>query len=137
MTAIHRSRFPPIGLGLSSVVLGAIGLTFFFVPILGIPVSGVGMAVGLAGIVVAALGGRVSMRLSVAGVLLSGLALGIVAAIAYAPTGYFAPRVVVPILQDVHGRPYVPPPAPPRGQSPVPIPSLFGGAAPAAALCRL
>jgi hypothetical protein len=100
----------------SSVILGAIGLMLFLLPIVGIPVSVSAIVVGAIGIVVAKSGsGQVSLRLSVAGVVLSICGLAIIAAIARAPSGYFAPRAVFPTWQPETSRPYVPPPAAPRG----------------------
>lgn len=106
--------FPPIGLDLASVVLGAIALLLFILPILSLPISGTGIVLGAMGIGVALRGGRVSLRLSVAGVVVCVCAFAIVWAIKLAPTGYYAPRTVYPVLQPVKARPYVPPPAPSR-----------------------
>jgi hypothetical protein len=111
----RRAQFPPVGLGLSSVLLGAIGLVLFLVPILGISISVAGIIVGVSGIVGVNLGWHeVSLRLCVAGVLLSICGLMMNAAIARAPSGYFSPRSVFPTLQPESQRPYVPPPAAPR-----------------------
>lgn len=110
---LHHARFPTLGLGLSSIMLGTIGFGLFVLPIMGIPVSIAGIAVGIAGILVAtAFGGRESLRLSVAGILLS--VCGLVAAIAIerATQGYFAPRGVFPEPHPPVDRLYVPPPSP-------------------------
>jgi hypothetical protein len=114
---IQRAHFPPVGLGLSSVILGAIGMVLFLVPIIGISISVAGFITGFIGIVIAFLGGAASLRLSVAGVLLSGGALVIISAIALAPSGYFRPRSVFPSLPPSIDRPYVPPPAALRAAS--------------------
>jgi hypothetical protein len=111
---LERAHFPPVGLGLSSVILGAIGLVLFVVPIIGISISVAGFVLGMAGIIGAFLGGRASLRLSVAGILLSGCGLVTTWAIALAPGGYFRPRAVFPSLQPAIERPYVPPPAAPQ-----------------------
>src|SRR4051794_19371924 len=95
---LGRASFPPLGLGLSSVILGAIGMVLFLVPIIGISISFAGIVIGITGIVIAFLGGAASLRLSVVGVLLSGCALVIISAIALAPSGYFRPRSVFPSL---------------------------------------
>jgi hypothetical protein len=110
-SVLERAHFPPVGWGLSSVILGAIGIVLFIVPIIGISISVAGFAIGLIGIVVAFLGGRASLRLSVAGIVLSGCGLIIIWAIALAPGGYFRPRAVFPSLPPAIERPYVPPPA--------------------------
>jgi hypothetical protein len=86
----------------------------FIVPIVGISVSIAGIAVGALGIIVLVFGGRgVRLRLCVAGMLLSTCGLGVSAAIARAPSGYFRPRAVFPAEPETN-RPYVPPPAAPR-----------------------
>ena len=41
------------GLGMSSIVLGLIALLLFFMPVLGIPIAGCGLAIGLAGLAIA------------------------------------------------------------------------------------
>ncbi len=116
MPLLSRYQIPPLGLGLASVVFGAIGLLLFVVPILAAPISGCGVIAGLCGIVGAAAGLRVDLRLSIAGVALCALALSIDLAVQYAPGGYLGrpaePQIILPGSQ----RPYVPPPAPFRGQ---------------------
>lgn len=109
--------FPPIAWGLSSVALGAIGLILFILPVLSLPISLIGALLGIVGVGAALNHGWASLRLSVAGLLLSGCALAIVTSIAIAPGGYFTPRSVFPALQPERGRPYVSPPAPPSGSN--------------------
>ncbi|HVT28864.1 MAG TPA: hypothetical protein VHE81_12690 [Lacipirellulaceae bacterium] len=99
---------------MTSVVLGAIGLMLFFLPVIGIPISVSGAAIGLIGIVVAYFGGSASLRLCVAGIVLSGCAVGINWAIRGAAGGYYWPRQTFPSLPPATERPYVPPPAEPR-----------------------
>ncbi len=41
---------PPVGWGMTSLVLGTVGLLLFFLPILGAPISGLGALIGLIGI---------------------------------------------------------------------------------------
>ena len=53
----HDYHNPPLGLGLTSVVLGAVGLLLFLLPVLGIPFGTAGLAFGLVGFVVAVVGG--------------------------------------------------------------------------------
>lgn len=114
--ALPIASLPTCGLGLASVILGAIGLLLFIFPVLSLPISGAGAVVGLAGIVAAMAGGRPSLRLSVAGVLLSIFGLCLVTAIATAPTGYFRPGTVTSSILPLTGeRTFVPPPAPAPG----------------------
>jgi hypothetical protein len=105
---------PPLGMGLTSVVLGVVGVLLFSLPILSIPLGGIGLAFGLCSLVLALLGGWTSLRWSIAGIAVSGLALGIGIAIAQAPLGYLPTRSVPFNTQSVPDRPYVPPPARPR-----------------------
>lgn len=113
-TSTH-SDLPPIAFGLASVILAAIALLMFFLPVLSLPISGAALVVGAAGAWAAMRGGRSRLRLSVAGVLLAICAQGIVWSIAMAPSGYFAPRSVFPNWRPIPAGPYVPPPAPSRG----------------------
>jgi hypothetical protein len=117
MRKLERAELPPVELGLSSVIISAIGLLVFLLPILSIPISIAGLVLGIAGIVAAAVGGQSRLRLCVAGVTLAIVGLTIGWAIARAPSGYFAPRAVFPSVQPLHDRPYVPPPASPRSST--------------------
>lgn len=86
------NRFPEtenrtLGLGMTSLVLGTIGLLLFFLPILGIPISAFGLLFGLIGLGATLFGGGAMLRWSVAGMGLSFLALAINIAIAYTPAG--------------------------------------------------
>ena len=116
MSHAFRRRLPPLGLGLASVVLGAIGLMLFVVPILAAPISGCGAIAGLCGIMGAAAGSRADLRLSIAGVALCALALAIDLAVQYAPGGYLGRPAEPQILSPGSRRPYISPPAPFRGQ---------------------
>jgi hypothetical protein len=117
MTKCPNIHDPPLGLGLTSVVLGVVGLLLFFLPILSIPLGGVGLVFGVAGLVLALMGGWSSLRWSVAGIALSGLALAVSLAIAQAPAGYLPSRAIPLDTQPVPDRPYVPPPARPGNVS--------------------
>ena len=97
MTPVRSQRFPPLGLGIASVALGAVGLMLFILPILGIPISGSGLVVGIAGVAVCL------------------LALGVDVAIDYAPADYLDPRPPPPGLAPMPPRQFVPPPAPFHG----------------------
>lgn len=116
-TENHRVESPPLSLGLASVILGAIGLMLFIVPIIGASLCACGMVAGIAGVLIYFARSDVSLRLAVAGVLLSGTALLITAAIFLSPTGYFTPRSVFPDYGSESGVPYVAPPAPARSSA--------------------
>ncbi|HEX5470700.1 MAG TPA: hypothetical protein VFW73_02385 [Lacipirellulaceae bacterium] len=113
-SVIERASFPPIAFGLSSVILGAIGLALFIMPVIGIPIGVAGAAIGLLGMIVVYFGGTASVRLCMAGLVLSGCAVGVNWAISGAAGGYFRPRQVFPLLPPAIERPYVPPPAEPQ-----------------------
>ena len=66
---------PFTGLGMSSLVLGTVGLMLFFLPILGIPISVLGLFFGLVGFGVGLFRPRVSLRWSLGGIGMSALAL--------------------------------------------------------------
>jgi hypothetical protein len=104
---------PPLGAAVTSVVLGAVGVVLFFLPILSIPLGGIGVLFGLAGIVLASRGGVTSVRWSIAGLVVSGAALG--TGIAIANTAADHPRTPTSSthIERVHAQPYVPPPARP------------------------
>ena len=84
MAASSPSSDPPVGLGLSSVILGAVGGLLFFLPVLSIPLGVVGLALGAIGFLAAIFCGCTSLRWSVVGIVVSGLALGIAVVIALA-----------------------------------------------------
>jgi hypothetical protein len=111
---LGRAPFPPVAFGLTSVVLGAVGLMLFFLPVIAIPIGVSGAAIGLFGILFAFFGGTASLRLCVAGIVLSVCAIGITWAIRGAAGGYYWPRQTFPPLPAATQRPYVPPPAEPR-----------------------
>jgi hypothetical protein len=101
---------PPLAFGVASFVLGMIGFMLFFLPILGAPISVVGLGAGIVGCLIAGATSRGSLRWSVAGVVLSCLALGINVGVAYAPRGY-SPPPAGPAAASVPDRPDVSPPA--------------------------
>jgi hypothetical protein len=116
MSHSSRHRLPPIGLGLASVVLGAIGLMLFVLPVLAAPVSGCGAILGLCGIVASLGRQRTDLQLSTAGVAMCAVSFAIDIAIQYAPGGYLGRPADSQIIEPGVKRPYVPPPAPFRGQ---------------------
>ena len=113
MGTISASSEPPLGMGLASVILGSVGALLFFLPVLGIPLGAVGLVFGIVGLLMAILGGWTSLRWSVAGIVVSGLALGTGIAISLAPTGILPNPKGPPAEQSTADRPYVPPPARP------------------------
>jgi hypothetical protein len=104
---------PPLGAAVTSVVLGAVGMLLFFLPILSVPLGGFGLIFGVAGIVWALRGDVRSLRWATAGLVVSVAALCTGIAIAKAPAD--GPQTSSSQLQSerIHARPYVPPPARP------------------------
>jgi hypothetical protein len=113
MATISQSSDPPVGMGLTSVILGSVGTLLFFLPVLGIPLGAVGLVFGTAGLLAAMLGGWTSLRWSVVGIVVSGLAIGIGIAISLAPAGFLPNPKGPPVEQSVLNQLYVPPPARP------------------------
>ncbi len=75
MSDFAETYRPVTGLGMSSLVLGTVGLMLFFLPILGIPISVLGLACGLVGFGIALFRPRVSLRWGLGGIGMSALAL--------------------------------------------------------------
>ncbi len=110
MTSPSEPRTPPLGLGVAAVVLGVISTLLFFLPILAMPIAAIGLALAIIGCALGVTSGRTSLRWSSVGVVVSGLALTINLAIAYAPSG-FEHTPPSPPSEPVPGVPYAPPPA--------------------------
>jgi hypothetical protein len=108
------TRGPLLGFGMTSVVLGTIGMFLFFLPILGMPLSVLGLLFGIAGFFVALPQWGVSMRWSLGGVAMSALALAINVVIAMAPEGYLPAHKSGELWRQDYDSPYVAPPAPPQ-----------------------
>jgi hypothetical protein len=106
----HRHS-PLVGLGMTSLVIGLIGLLLFFLPVLGIPISAVGLCFGIAGFLGALFSKAGSLRWSLGGIGVCAVALAVNIAIDYAPQGYLPPREVPRSWRPPNDRPYVPPPA--------------------------
>jgi hypothetical protein len=104
------SETPPLGLGVASVVLGVISTLLFFLPILATPIAVIGLTLAVIGCVLGMTSSRTSLRWSSVGIVVSGLALAINLAIAYAPSGFEAVPTAPP-NEPVPGVPYAPPPA--------------------------
>lgn len=99
--------------GMTSLVLGHIALLLFFMPILGIPISAAGLLFGVIGVALRPFTSRGSLRWSLAGVVVSALALVVNFVLAYAPVGYLPAARVPPSWQRTLGAPDIPPPARP------------------------
>ena len=109
----ERAADPPVGMGLTSVILGSVGTLLFFLPVLGIPLGAVGLFFGIAGLLMALLGRWTSLRWSLAGTVVSGLALGIGIVIGMSPSGFLPNPKGPAIEQELSRQLYVPPPARP------------------------
>jgi hypothetical protein len=103
---------PRLGLGMTSLVLGTVGLLLAFLPVLGVPISAFGLLFGILGLIGAMFFTGATLRWSVAGIFISSLALAVNIAITYAPRGYLPSREVPKSWQPVRDRPWVPPPSP-------------------------
>jgi hypothetical protein len=111
---VPRSADSALPLGLTAIVLGAVALGLFILPILAVPIAGCGLALGMAGLLGAIVRGTGDLRLALAGVAVCGCAVGVGAAIDLAPGGYFRfPAEPAPTTLQ-RPRPYVAPPAPAR-----------------------
>jgi hypothetical protein len=117
MATYSQSSNPPLGMGLAAVILGSVGVLLFLLPILGTPLGIVGLAFGVLGFLMAIRGGQAGLRWPVAGIVVSGLALGIGVVIALAPTGYLPKPTPHAVQKHVPYRSYVPPPARPEAWS--------------------
>ena len=114
MTATLVNRKLVLWPGAASFVLGTVGLLLFFLPVLGIPLAGTGLVVGLIALLTAVFGGRSSLRLSVLGTVLALLALGANLAIALAPLNTVSQEAHPHTWQEPPRRAYIAPPADPR-----------------------
>ncbi len=104
---------PPIGPGVTSVALGAVGLLLLFLPVLSIPLGILGLAFGAVGLILGLVAGKAALRWAVGGLLLSGLALGLAIAIVYAPADLLPARNATAEIPGVPEPHYAPPPARP------------------------
>src|SRR4051812_17566633 len=94
MSTFPETESRSLGVGLVAAVLGTIGLFLFFLPILGLPISAFGLGFGISGVAMTYRRGGVALRWSLAGMVLSALALGINVALSYSPAGYLPSRDV-------------------------------------------
>jgi hypothetical protein len=113
MSTPRQPRAPLVGLGMTSLVISVIALLLFLFPVLGIPLSALGVVFGVIGLVAALVTSETSLRWSVGGIAVSCLALAVNLAIANAPAGYVPGRRVPQLWRPEPYTPYVPPPARP------------------------
>lgn len=111
MRNLMETYRPLTGLGMVSLVLGTMALILFFLPILGIPISVLGLFFGIIGFIAALFLPGASLRWGLAGIATCSLALFINIAIVYAPAGYMPSRGVRESWEPPPGRPYIPPPS--------------------------
>jgi hypothetical protein len=102
---------PPLGAAVASVVLGAVGVLLFFLPILSIPLGGIGVIFGLVGAVWTLRGDARSLRWAIAGLVVSGAALCVGITIAKAAAGRLQTPAGSVDIDRLNAQPYVPPPA--------------------------
>jgi hypothetical protein len=113
MSNLSATREPPLGAGLTSLVLGAVATLLFSLPILSIPLGGVGILFGIVGIGLALRGNWLCLRWAIAGLVVSGAALTVGVSIVEAPAGYLPIRAIPLNSQPTAARTYVSPPARP------------------------
>jgi hypothetical protein len=113
MNKSSLSNDAPVGVAAASVAIGAVAVLLLFLPILSIPLGGLGVLFALAGIAWSLRGDTRSLRWSIAGLVVAGAALCMGIAIDRAPADH--PRTPsIPLhLRHTHAQPYVAPPARP------------------------
>lgn len=115
--AADSSRLPPsegprIGLGMTALVLGLIGILFTFLPVLAFPISVCGLVLGAIGLVAGFFSGGPALRWSIEGVVVCIVALSTNLIINFLPEGYALPNPSpARAWRQPADRPYVPPPA--------------------------
>jgi hypothetical protein len=114
MSELRPAPLPPFGLGMTALVLGTIGLMLFFLPVLGIPISGLGLVMGLIALVLAPFVKTIPVSWAAAGVAACALALVVNFAVYIAPLGYIKNRPPPDPWHAPPDRPYIPPPARPH-----------------------
>ncbi|MCE5268320.1 MAG: hypothetical protein LLG00_10590 [Planctomycetaceae bacterium] len=105
---------PPVGFGVTAVVLGCIGLLLFFMPVLSVPLGCTGLGFGVLGLLLALWHGWATLRWAIGGLVLSGLALGVGLAMSRAAAGFLPTRPIPLDTRPVAQQPYIPPPARPE-----------------------
>jgi hypothetical protein len=104
-----RFRQLPVGLGMTAVVLGVIGFIFVWFPVLGVPVSALGLIFGVIGLLVPRFRFGVTLRWTLLGVAVCAAALGAGVAINWARLGYLHDPNPPRLWQQPPDRPDTPP----------------------------
>ena len=112
MKRLSLTSGPLVGLGMASLVLGTVGLLLALLPVLGVPISAFGLALGLASLLVAWRKGGIRLRWTLAGIAVSALALGANVAIGYADRGFLPTWDLPGLWRQPPGPPTAPPPSP-------------------------
>jgi hypothetical protein len=110
MKSLPITSGPLLGLGMTSLVLGTIGLLITIFPILSIPLTAFGLLCGVIGFFLAMARGGRELRWSLAGIGMCTMVLALDIAIALAPSRYLPGRNVPELWRQDKDRPYVPPP---------------------------
>jgi drug/metabolite transporter (DMT)-like permease len=108
-----RTALPRIGLGAASMVLAIISLLLFFLPIMSIPLSIIGIGLALVSLPLNAWLAHENLRWAIAGLCTALASLGIALAVNDAPLKVQRSYEVPRLWQEPAARPYVPPPAQP------------------------
>jgi hypothetical protein len=99
-------------LGMASIVVSLLGFGLVFLPVVGIPVSGLGMLAALVALASGlVLGGPLTLRWSLGGLGLGCLALALNVAMTFTPAGFIRSRPPAKNWQELPGRALIPPPA--------------------------
>lgn len=118
----YRAAIP---LGMASIVLGVLGLSFVFLPILGIPISGLGLLLGVIGALTGwFVGGPLSLRWSAGGLAIGAVSMALNVAVAYAPAGYIPRRPPPEPWEVIPSRREIPAPAAFEMDAPTPPPAI-------------
>ena len=98
-------------LGMSSLVIGLIGLALFFLPILGFPLGLIGLVCGVVGLGVALFVKGASPRWCLEGIVVCLMAMAVNFFVSTAPASHLPSRNVPHQWQPVTDKPFVAPPA--------------------------
>jgi hypothetical protein len=111
MSSVPKFERSPTAFGMTSLVIGSIGLLLSVLPVLGIPISLLGFLLGITALVVNRRAGGAPLRWSLAGVAVCGGALVTGIALYYAPSGYERGPNVPQMWRTHPARPEVSPPS--------------------------
>ena len=99
-------------LGMTALVLGHVALIVAFMPVLGVPLAGAGLAIGAAGVLLAGFRRGTALRWALAGAAVCGIALSVNLALYRAADLGFGDHAP-PTWNPPARRAFVPPPAVP------------------------